>query len=88
MPIYRVFGTKYINYYTIVSAADEYQAAEIANLRPETDWDQIPTDDVIEATDVYLDEDTPTDESLFKDEDYHPGFSNALVTEEDLQLNI
>ena len=36
MPLYRVFGTKYTNYYTIVSAADEYQAAEIANLRPET----------------------------------------------------
>jgi hypothetical protein len=53
-----VFGTKYINYYTIVSAADEYQAAEIANLRPASDWDSIPTDDVIEATDVYLDEDT------------------------------
>ena len=64
MPIYRVFGTKYINYYTIVSAADEYQAAEIANLRPVSDWDSIPTDDVIEATDVYLDEDTEIDLQL------------------------
>ena len=64
MPLYRVFGTKYINYYTIVSAADEYQAAEIANLRPETDWDEILTDDVIEATDVYLDEDTEIDLQL------------------------
>jgi hypothetical protein len=64
MPIYRVFGTKYTNYYTIVSAADEYQAAEIANLRPETDWDEILTDDVIEATDVYLDEDTEIDLQL------------------------
>ena len=61
MPLYRVFGTKYKNYYTIVSAADEYQAAEIANLRPETDWDAIVTDDVIEATDVFLDEDTSED---------------------------
>jgi hypothetical protein len=59
-----VFGTKYRNYYTIVSAADEYQAAEIANLRPETDWNDIPTDDVIEATDVYLDEDTEIDLQL------------------------
>ena len=64
MPIYRVFGTKYTNYYTIVSAADEYQAAEIANLRPETDWDEILTDDVIEATDVFLDEDTEIDLQL------------------------
>ena len=64
MPIYRVFGTKYTNYYTIVSAADEYQAAEIANLRPETDWDEIPTDDEIEATDVFLDEDTSEDLQL------------------------
>lgn len=64
MPIYRVFGTKYTNYYTIVSAADEYQAAEIANLRPTNDWDEIPTDDVIEATDVFLDEDTEIDLQL------------------------
>jgi hypothetical protein len=64
LPIYRVFGTKYENYYTIVSAADEYQAAEIANLRPVSDWDSIPTDDVIEATDVYLDEDTEIDLQL------------------------
>ena len=64
MPLYRVFGTKYVNYYTIVSAADEYQAAEIANLRPGTDWNELPTDDVIEATDVYLDEDTEIDLSL------------------------
>jgi hypothetical protein len=61
LPIYRVFGTKYTNYYTIVSAADEYQAAEIANLRPTNDWDEIPTDDEIEATDVFLDEDTSED---------------------------
>jgi hypothetical protein len=59
-----VFGTKYINYYTIVSAADEYQAAEIANLRPGSDWDEIDADDFIEATDVYLDEDTEIDLQL------------------------
>jgi len=64
LPIYRVFGTKYTNYYTIVSAADEYEAAEIANLRPSIDWDEIPTDDEIEATDVFLDEDTSEDIQL------------------------
>ena len=61
MPLYRVFGTKYVNYYTIVSATDEYQAAELANARPLNEWDEIPTDDVVEATDVYLNEDTLID---------------------------
>jgi len=64
LPIYRVFGTKYVNYYTIVSAADEYQAAEIANSRPTIDWDIIPIDDEIEATDVFLDDDTSIDLQL------------------------
>ena len=64
MPIYRVFGTKYVNYYTIVSAADEYEAAEIANSRPTIDWDIIPIDDEIEATDVFLDDDTSIDLQL------------------------
>ena len=61
MPLYRVFGTKFTNYYTIVSATDEYQAAELANARPLIEWDEIPTDDVVEATDVFLDEDTLID---------------------------
>ena len=64
MPIYRVFGTKYVNYYTIVSAADEYQAAEIANSRPTIDWEIVPIDDEIEATDVFLDDDTSIDLQL------------------------
>ena len=61
MPTYRVFGTRYQNYYTIVSAADEYEAAEIANALPSEDWNFVPTDDVIEATDLFLDEDTEID---------------------------
>jgi len=64
LPTYRVFGTKYVNYYTIVSAADEYQAAEIANSRPTIDWEIVPIDDEIEATDVYLDDDTSIDLQL------------------------
>lgn len=64
MPIYRVFGTRYQNYYTIVSAADEYEAAEIANSRPTIDWELIPIDDEIEATDVFLDADTSSDLQL------------------------
>ena len=64
MPIYRVFGTKYVNYYTIVSAADEYEAAEIANSRPTIDWNEIQIDDEIEATDVFLDEEASEDLQL------------------------
>jgi hypothetical protein len=62
LPTYRVFGTKYVNYYTIVSAADEYEAAQIANESHE--WFEIPTDDQIEATDVYLNEDISEDLQL------------------------
>ncbi len=64
MPIYRVFGTRYQNYYTIVSAADEYKAAEIANSRPSIDWNELPIDDEIEATDVFLDEEASSDLQL------------------------
>ena len=58
LPVYRVFGTKYQNYYTVIEAADQFQAVDLANALPETEWNSIPTDDVIEATDVYLNEDT------------------------------
>jgi hypothetical protein len=58
LPTYRVFGTKYQNYYTIVEAADSFEAVDLANALPETAWNTVVTDDVIEATDVYLNEDT------------------------------
>jgi hypothetical protein len=64
LPIYRVFGTRYQNYYTIVSAADEYKAVEIANSRPSIDWNELPIDDEIEATDVFLDEEASEDLQL------------------------
>ena len=64
MPTYRVFGTKYQNYYTIVEAADSFEAVDKANALPELEWNSVPTDDVIEATDVYLDEDTSMDLQL------------------------
>ncbi len=57
MTLYRVFGTKYQNYYTLIEAADSFEAVDKANALPETAWSSIPTDDVIEATDVYLNED-------------------------------
>jgi hypothetical protein len=79
MPRYRVFGNKYQNYYTHVSAADEYTAAEAANSLPSSEWFETETDDVIEATDVFLDDETdvPQDEDM----DYHPGFDQVLTTE-------
>ena len=64
MPTYRIFGTKYINYYTILEAADEYEAVDLANSLPETAWNTVESDDVIEATDIYLNEDTSMDLQL------------------------
>jgi hypothetical protein len=64
LPTYRVFGTKYETYYTIIEAADQFEAVDKANALPELEWNSIPTDDVIEATDVYLDEDTSYDLQL------------------------
>jgi hypothetical protein len=61
---FRVFGTKYQDYYTIVEAEDPYQAIDLANALPETAWNIVATDDVIEATDVYLNDDTLTDLQL------------------------
>jgi hypothetical protein len=58
LPTYRVFGTKYQNYYTIIEAADSFEAVDKANALSELEWNSVPTDDVIEATDVYLNEDT------------------------------
>jgi len=64
LPTFRVFGTKYINYYTILEAADEYEAVDLANSLPETAWNSVESDDVIEATDIYLNEDTSMDLQL------------------------
>ena len=61
MQTFRVFGTKYITFQTFVSAADEYEAIEIANSLPAHNWSQVEDDDVIEATDVFLD-DAPSKE--------------------------
>jgi Fic family protein len=78
MPRYRVFGTRYQNYYTHVSAADEYSAAEAANTSPSSEWFEVESDDVIEATDVFLDEEI--DISQDEDIDYHPGFDKVVTT--------
>ena len=64
MTTYRVFGTKYHNYYTIIDAADQFEAVDMANKLEAHNWFEIATDDVIEATDVYLNEDTSMDVQL------------------------
>ena len=83
MPIYRVFGRKYQDFYTIVSAADEYEAADIANARPEIDWDRVEMDDVIEATDVFLDDDTSEEVQLNIDTyDDYPSMDSGIIVGE------
>jgi len=47
-----------------VEATDPYEAIQKANALPEINWNELPADDVIEATDVYLDEDTSIDLQL------------------------
>ncbi len=46
MPVYRVFGTKYTNYYTIIEAADQFEAVDLANALPEIEWNSIPTGEI------------------------------------------
>ena len=58
MQTFRVFGTKYITFQTKVGAEDAYEAIEIANSLPAEKWFQVEDDDVIEATDVFLDDDS------------------------------
>jgi hypothetical protein len=64
MPSYRVFGNKYTEYYTIVEAEDAFKAFDVANKIESHKWFELGTDDVIEATDVYLNEDTSDDLQL------------------------
>ena len=58
MQTFRLFGTKYITFQTKVNAEDGYEAIEIANSLPAEEWFQVEDDDVIEATDVFLDDDS------------------------------
>ncbi len=77
MPVYRVFGTKYHNYYTIIEAADQFEAVDLANALPETEWNSILTDDVIEPIEVEL-----VDIQLNKDiEDEWPSMDPGILIE-------
>ena len=78
MTRFRVFGRKFQDYYLHVEAADEHQAVDLANSRPQHDWFPVETDDVIEATDVYLDEDI----QLNKDNNDYPEMGSGIIVGE------
>jgi uncharacterized membrane protein YukC len=58
MKTFRVFGRKFQDYWVEVDAKDEYQAIDIANSLESHKWNKMDIDDIIEATDVYLNDDT------------------------------
>ena len=58
-----------------VEAADEHQAVDEANARPQHEWSSVETDDIIEATDVYLDEDI----QLNKDNNDWPEMGSGII---------
>ena len=61
MPIFKVFGRKYQDFYSKVDAKDGYEAIDIANAQETHKWFMLPDDDTIEAVDVYLDEQSDKD---------------------------
>lgn len=84
MKTFRVFGRKYQDYYINVSAVDEYEAMELADTRPEIEWTQVTSDDVIESVEVYSNEDPIQDEVsqdnyTIDDDEHIIDMSNGLV---------
>lgn len=56
MPTFRVLGEKPMMYWTEVQAKDSYEAYDIADNLTTDKWNLIEQDNVIEAVDVYLDD--------------------------------
>jgi hypothetical protein len=54
---FRIFGRKYSDYQTTVLAVDKVEAFEIALNSDSTKWDMLETDDTIEPTEVYGEDD-------------------------------
>ena len=54
---FRVFGRKYSDYQTTVSAVNKVEAFQIALNLDSTKWDMLETDDTIEPTEVYGEDD-------------------------------
>lgn len=55
---FRVFGRKYQDYWIDIHAKDEYNAIDVANGTDAHKWNKLDNDDVIEAVDVYLNDNT------------------------------
>ena len=56
MAKFRVLGGRTVSYWTVVEAEDKYDAYDKANELNSVDWIEIETDDVIEAVEVYDEE--------------------------------
>ena len=89
MPIFRVYGRKYQDFYTKVEAENAYQAINAANEQDTINWFQLPDDDTIEAIDVILEEnfdkefDTPNQDiqlNSSKDDEW-PDMKNGILVE-------
>lgn len=68
MPMYKVIGRKFQDYYVIVNAPNEQVAYDYASNNDHLQWFEIDTDDPIEPIEVSLDEDTSEDVQLNNDE--------------------
>ena len=82
MPIFKVFGRKYIDYYTSVTAPDEQIAYDYALNNDHIQWFEIEGDDPIEPYDVFLDEYT-SDEDLQLNKDIEnewPDMTSGIVS--------
>lgn len=74
---YKIIGRKYQDYYTYVEAEDLGQAYEIANKLDTHLWNELETDDVIEPTEVFLDE--QSSENLQLNNDEWPELASGIV---------
>ena len=67
MPMYKVYGRKYHDYYIKIDADSPDEAYDKA-MQDHVQWFELETDDSIEPYEVSLDEDTSEDIQLNKDE--------------------
>jgi hypothetical protein len=85
LPTFRVFGRKYQDYYIKVEAKDGFEAIDIANAAEQHKWSMLPDDDVIEAIDVYMDDQSFKDYEdikLNKDtQDEWPSMKSGILVE-------
>ena len=80
MPIYKVFGRKYIDYYTSIPAPDEQIAYDYALNNDHIQWYEIEGDDPIEPYDVFLDEYTSDEEDVQLNKEEWPDMTNSIIS--------